>query len=669
MGAVLCCPSVGCPELQVQHMRVRTAGQPTAEAPKCFQCQTTLEVPSVYLWLDKVGAPTTEDLVGFVKNPDRLSERAATATRLGLKYDEALSLLHQVVEEMAGVKLNVLERWARETILPLAESGGVTELTRDAALYRAHGLGIKAGLGVRLFDQLAPAYAASPRHTPPEDLKGDHGAGPDPKVKDASATMVMVVTNPVPPLSGDSKPGAGVAREGAHETAATPAESALGDGERPGRGIKAGDPLWQTFQLAQGYISAWEYVKKPFGWLTFRPRVFIQRWQSDPDLLQKPPWQKWVLLAGFLSGIIGVVATLVTTLAWAKPIETWRRYQNQTPVLTEIKCRRTEFNAGEPITLRAIYDDDQKEREMKFPWKVEPSGGVSGVEDKPEIELDTSKLMDSTHVVELRITLTVSDKYGEKSGELVKTIKVVPPKVSNQQPVVRGFTVNPSVVPSGEKVLLSLSVRDPENQPLDYDWNKNNVNGSITEVGDGEQAILDTTGMNPTASSEVEVEVRVIISDTVTPAIEKTAKIIVKPAAATVARPDPQPLTKPTPVTARIKLLKCQASKDTINSLGERIRFSALAADPSDDNLTYKWTTDAGRIDPQYGENVVLHTDGIDPVTKTIKVTMTVFNMKGENFSHHIYINIELPAPPVSPSPEPPPRPTPVQESIPKPEK
>ncbi len=104
--------------------------------------------------------------------------------------------------------------------------------------------------------------------------------------------------------------------------------------------------------------------------------------------------------------------------------------------------------------------------------------------------------------------------------------------------------------------------------------------------------------------------------------------------------PPPPPPPAPAPPTNRSPTTTCAPESANINA-GEVVRLRASASDPDSDNLTYTWSTSAGRI-VGAGSSVELDTAGL---TGPANLNATVRVEDGRGGSADATCNLRIPAP------------------------
>jgi len=665
--AILCCPTISCPVWKVNTKAElpKQETQPTVEAPRCHECKEILEVATIYLWLDKIGSPTPQDLAEFLQNSERLMERAATAKGVGLKSKDALTLLDQAIHEMSGVTFNILEDWARQNIQPHVKRGTVSERARYAALEAAREWGIDESLATVVFDKLAPPREITFPLEPSEQFSDDNSARQEqspreaatPAVTDTTPAVTEVSKTVIPVVEVDSKPGANTAHNPVSQAAATPQVATTPQaGVMPQAAVipqaaavldeNAGDAdsnpyqFFPTLLRAANEVTPWEYFKK-----TLLPLLYLIQQHMVISIV--------VSMVLFIAFVIGIVSGVIEIAEYFRTAPD--RKPNRPPILRTIKCLVDPVEAGKPFLLEADYDDDQLPEKLTFIWDVKEEG-VTGVENKPVIKLNANSLKARGGIVLLHVTLKIRDPNGLESVERERIVTVI----ANRPPNFNFAEISPTTVLPGMDVLLTAQYTDLDGDKVIYEW-ASYPQANIKKIAeDGSHVRLETRGFNPEKSRDMPVEISLTVTDGIANIVQKHLIKVKSPESAksTEARLS---LTTPPPPT-RFKLHMCQADKDFVEQIGETVDLNALATDSHADNLEYKWETNAGRIHPQHGEHVTLYTEGINPSTKIIKVTMTVTNGSGGSISHNIPIKVKLPAPPALPVPEPTTHPLPTQE-------
>lgn len=672
--AVLCCPKISCPVWKVDTKAElpKQEKQTTLEAPSCYKCKEILEVATIHLWLDKIGNLTPTDLAGFLQNSDKLVKRAATANRIGLKFNAALTVLHQAIREMSGVGFDILEDWAHQNIAPHVERGTVTNRARYAALEAARELGIDEPLAAVVFDQLAPPCEITSHLEPSEQSSDNHSARHDQSPPEAMTPTVIETTTAAaaevskaatPSLEVDSKPGANAAHTPASQAAATPQAAAILQAAAipQAAAVLNENPVDANKNRYQGFEWLGQYANKVTAWENFKKTIVPLRNQ-----MQRHPVISTVLtMCAIILAIFGSYSDFIQISEHERAVR--ERKQNRRPILSSIKCDMDHIEAAKPIVLDAMYEDDQSAEKLNFNWEVQEETmtgwvlagmSVTGVENKSSIKLNAMSLKARGGFVRLRITLKIRDQYDLESNEREKIVTVI----ANRPPSFKSTFKSAMSVSPGTDVLLTAQAVDPDGDKITYEWVSDPSTKIYKIVDDGSQAMLETTGLNPSKSRDIAVTIFITANDGIIEAVEQQT-IFVKSPESVKSTEAPLPLiTLPPPTHYR---LECQAEKDTVERIGETIKLHAVATDSVANKLYYKWETDAGKVDPQYGENVTLHTEGINPSTKIIKVTMTVINGNGGSVSYYIPIKVKLSTSPALPVPEPTAHPLPTQETKP----
>jgi len=643
-NTTLCCPTIGCPNVEVPEPEVQEPeAQGGAKISTCPECKTTLEFASIYLWLDKIGRPTPKDLADFLRDSsflrasDGMMKRAATSDRLSLKEYHSIRT-SEAIEEVAGRRFDVLEDWARESL---------EHRTRYKAIERARRLRIDENLAGIIFDQLVLPLPPASQAVLTQDGNKARKDKPDKTASNDAARPPLVATNP----QSEGNGAGGVAALNVEAQIEGQADETKG----LTNGIEDGTPMWQSLREAASYITPWEYIKK-ICTSAFRRMHTID---SRLKLIQRV-----VILFGFVAALIAIYEFS----EHRKNSEEERN--NQTPVLTSIKCKDT-IKAGEPLHLEAEYQDDQEADRLKFDWKVEASDEIKkdipSPDNKPAIELNMGNLKNKKYVdygiITVNITLKIRDPFGKESEKKEKTVRII-----TNRPPATPITRGKSYVEPGDKVLITAMATDPDGDKVTYDWDSD-PHAKIDKLdGDGSQAELDTTGLNTSTSSELPVTISIYDNDGTNEPVKATKTIIVgKPKP--IASPGAAASTIP-PSSTPITILVCQALKNPIHN-GEMAPLTAVVYDPLVDDLIYKWTTDAGRVSPANEANPTLNTEGVNSSITKVHVTLTLYSKNHLNTPAPFAVEIDLlsPEPLASPSASPTTHstPTPSQESKPKP--
>jgi hypothetical protein len=494
--AILCCPKNACSvwKVDTKSELPKQEKQPKVEAPSCYKCKEILEVATLHLWLDKIGSLTPKDLAEFLQNSDKLVERAATANRIGLKTNAALTVLHQGIREMSGVGFDVLEDWTRQNVDPHVERGTVTDRTRYVALEAAREFGIDEPLAGIVFDKLAPPCEITSQLEPSEQSSDNHCAQQDqsprkittPAVKDTTPAVAEVSKGGVPSVGVGSISGANMAHNPVSQAAATPQAAEVLD-ENAGDADKNLYRGFESLQHVANYVTPWEYFKK-----TLLPLLYLMQRHVVISIVVS-----MFLFFGFLIGIVsGVIeiAEYYRTEPDRKP--------NRRPILSSIKCAVDPVEAGKPFLLEAVYEDDQLPEKLTFTWVVEEEG-VIGVENKPVIKLNAMSLKARGGNVLLRVTLKIRDQYGLESDEREKIVTVI----TNRPPSFNFTTKSAMSVSPGTDVLLTAQALDPDGDNITYEWVSDPSARIYKIVEDGSQAMLETTGLNPSKSGDMPVTI------------------------------------------------------------------------------------------------------------------------------------------------------------------
>lgn len=106
--------------------------------------------------------------------------------------------------------------------------------------------------------------------------------------------------------------------------------------------------------------------------------------------------------------------------------------------------------------------------------------------------------------------------------------------------------------------------------------------------------------------------------------------------------PPPPPTPAPAPVVNRAPTVSCDPESASINA-GEMVRLRANASDADNDNLTYSWTTSAGRV-VGMGSSVELDSAGINGPASLI-ATVRVSDGRGGAAESSCNLRVPAPAP------------------------
>jgi outer membrane protein OmpA-like peptidoglycan-associated protein len=192
----------------------------------------------------------------------------------------------------------------------------------------------------------------------------------------------------------------------------------------------------------------------------------------------------------------------------------------------------------------------------------------------------------------------------------------VPPPPANRSPVAACSLDNNSVFAGTNDILtVNTTGTDPDNDPLNYSWT---ATGGRVE-GTGAQVRWLSAGVMPG---------RYTITVTVDDGRGGTTMCSVE--AAVAVRPNRPPT------------VSLNSDRDTV-FVGERVHFTATAADPDNDPLTYTWRTNGGEL---MAANTMgdLNTTGVAPGSYT--VTVRVEDGRGGAADASKAVTVQAPPPP-----------------------
>ncbi|HEY3138507.1 MAG TPA: hypothetical protein VGL29_20960, partial [Blastocatellia bacterium] len=279
------------------------------------------------------------------------------------------------------------------------------------------------------------------------------------------------------------------------------------------------------------------------------------------------------------------------------------------------------ISAGETVSLTANVSN-RDPNEVTYEWKTSAgtlrSGGRSAT-------LDTSSVQLGGNSRQVSVTVTVRDASGAAVTDTA-TISVAATAPSNWPPTI-SLRANRQSVQQGEDVEIFANASDRDGDPLAYSWKVSE--GQLVDSGD--HVTLKTSGAAPG-----QVEVAASVSDGRGGTATDRVTITVTPRA------------NHTPTISLVDVDKSRAR------VGERVSFSARAADPDGDELRYSWSSSAGTIRGS-GSTVTLDTSGIEPDSGSmqVRVTVTVDDQRGGRVTDSAFVTVIGEQRPVPPPPRP----------------
>jgi hypothetical protein len=371
--------------------------------------------------------------------------------------------------------------------------------------------------------------------------------------------------------------------------------------------------------------------------------------------------QKWARYGALALGVATFASLLFATPIWDK---VRARVFNSRPFIKMVRPEKTKVNVGGSVTLTATAKDPNGD-DLTYEW-YSPRGKIEGDKDTATIVLNLADVQPGDS---FKVRVFAKDVDAVSDPLDTEEIHVVSPE--NHDPELSPIRADKAQVVSGERVMLTTSVRDQDGDIPTYEWScssgwfeGNNTNGPAV--------VLNTTGIN-VLSSSASITVTVTVRDGHGGHDTKYTPIsIVPPRESKTTSPGASPTPAQTAsANDKLQVVISPPERLTITA-GESLRLMGSASNPDGDDLKYEWhlgSTNA-RIDGG-GPDVMLNTSGLVTLIAPLRlsVTLIVKNWHGKSGFDQIHVEVlpsdaRKPMPPVpSTHPEPTPAPTPEAKS------
>jgi len=188
------------------------------------------------------------------------------------------------------------------------------------------------------------------------------------------------------------------------------------------------------------------------------------------------------------------------------------------PPTVNLETEKREVTCGDrvPITARASDPDNDV---LIYTWST-TGGQISG--SGPSVTLDTTRVTPTPGAPPIQITVTATVDDGRGGSDMASTTIMVncpppPPPPPNRPPVIESVTCSvigtpqiPGQITDGETVRVRAIARDPDGDPLTYEWST--TAGQLR--GTGSDVTLDTTNVTAgPGSPPVDITVTVHVND------------------------------------------------------------------------------------------------------------------------------------------------------------
>lgn len=360
-------------------------------------------------------------------------------------------------------------------------------------------------------------------------------------------------------------------------------------------------------------------------------------------------WKGWIHLITVASAIVTIFVFIFPSAAGA----VWRGLDKvmKSPLkVSPIDCGAHFVLKGDK--LRLAVHAEAPANGLRFDWKTS-AGNLINHQDRnreSEVELVTDAIAAASVPVDVTISVTIVDEYGE-SVLRQERITIIPRRITNNPPVLK---IQPRCncelqeVIAGKSVSLYALAEDVDsNDELTYDWQSSSPTVQIIQTPStpGSTVIISTTGVSPTQTVPIKISLRV--SDSSGGTVTGDIPLMIRP---TQAAATATPVT-PAPANHSPKLEAFVADK-TIVQAGENITLWAYVTDPDGDApIFYDWQASAGDIQNKK-ETAILNTAGI--TSSKIIVVLTISDGHGGKTSQQMPIDVRsISASTASPSPVP----------------
>jgi hypothetical protein len=359
----------------------------------------------------------------------------------------------------------------------------------------------------------------------------------------------------------------------------------------------------------------------------------------------------WLELVAIISGALTAIGVLLALFPSVPAAAAWRlkKILNHPPNLRSIECERYVLQ-GQKLHLRARAEDPDGDQ-LKFEWQSSPGGRIEG--NGAEVDFGTDAISPQTVPIEVIITVSVSDRFGEATvGQ--ERISVVPRKMAASPPV---FKIPPRCnctnleIQAGESVsFYALAEDEDRGAQLTYDWESSSPAAQIinTNSTTGSTVILNTSGMNP-KSSAVPIKLSLRVSDGRGGDVVGDVTIVVLPRQPPGNREASPPLASKPNHPPKLEAF----TTDRVSfEPGQLVTLWAFVTDPDGDSpLYYDWRSSAGEIQHK-GETAILNTSGVN--SSQVIVIVTVSDGHGGSTSQKMFLTTK---PPTLKEPSPSPKP------------
>ena len=232
---------------------------------------------------------------------------------------------------------------------------------------------------------------------------------------------------------------------------------------------------------------------------------------------------------------------------------------NQPPEVS-VAPESATVGGGSRLTLDGTATDPERGR-MTYAWT---SSGGGAFANAAALDTTWTAPVATTNAQSITLTLTVTDAGGASATAIVD---VTVPELDNTAPTVSA-TTSVSRVNGGGAVRLDGTARDPQNDPLSYEWTSNG-GGTFADA-----SALDTTWTAPGAgTSDRDVTLTLTVTDSANASSTATVRVTVRANQAPIASASGRPMTV---------------------AGGGTVTLDGTATDPERDGLTYAWRSNGG---------------------------------------------------------------------------
>jgi hypothetical protein len=180
---------------------------------------------------------------------------------------------------------------------------------------------------------------------------------------------------------------------------------------------------------------------------------------------------------------------------------------------------------------------------------------------------------------------------------------------ANKAPTILFLASSSSTATVGDRITLSASVNDPNNDQLTYQW----ATSAGQIIGDGETVTLDTTNVDArTGRTDVKISLTVNDGRGGTATADRSVTVTLINIAETGSTGSATPSM----------LVTLDADQKSVR-VGDPVNFTAQVQNREANELTYEWKTSAGTIQAN-GSTAALQTSNVQVTGNSRQITVTV---------------------------------------------